>query len=138
MAASYKSYNDIASLRLALSERQKSLSGKSEAKDVADVITALMKELGDIEDGTNTSPGFGPINRDLARYLTMIESGDVRPAQSARDNAAMSCEALKKDLARWRTVNSKSLPALNKLLQHHNLAALATMTAPADPVCSVR
>ena len=138
MAASYKSYNDIASLRLALSERQKSLAGKSDAKDVTDAITALAKELGDIEDGTNTSPGFGPINRDLARYLTMIESGDVRPPQSARDNAAVSCEALKKDLARWRTVNSESLPALNKLLQHHNLAALATMTPLADPVCSVR
>jgi hypothetical protein len=138
MAASYKSYNDIASLRLALSERQKSLAGKSDAKNVTDAITALAKELGDIEDGTSTSPGFGPINRDLARYLTMIESGDVRPPQSARDNAAVSCEALKKDLARWRTVNSESLPALNKILEHHNLAALATLTPLADPVCSVR
>jgi len=69
MAASYKSYNDIASLRLALSERQKSLAGKSDAKDVTNAITALAKELGDIQDGTNTSPGFGPINRDPRALL---------------------------------------------------------------------
>lgn len=135
MASSYKSYNDIASLRLALAERLKSLGATSGVKDVADAITALDKELGELADGTNTSPGFGSINRDLARYLTMIEGGDTRPAQSARENAAVSCEALRKDLARWRTVNSESLPALNKLLERHNLTALATMTPPADPVC---
>ena len=138
MASSYKSYNDVASLRLGLSERQKSLEGKSDVKDVADAITALAKELGDLEDGTKILPGFGSFNRDLARYLTMIEGGDMRPALSARENAAESCEALKKDLARWRTVNSESLPALNKLLEHHNLAALASITPPADPVCGAR
>jgi hypothetical protein len=138
MNSSYKSYNDIASLRLALAERQRSLGGKPDAKDVTAGITALARELGDLEDGTTTAPGFGSINRDLARYLTMVEGGDLRPAQSARENAAVSCEALRKDLARWRTINSESLPALNKLLERHNLAALATMTPPADPVCSVR
>ena len=132
MSASYKSYNDIASLRVALLEQQKSLAGKSDANDVTDAITALAKELGDLGDGTNTSPGFGSINRDLARYLTMIEGGDMRPAQSARENAAVSCEALKKNLARWRTVNSESLPTLNKLLKQHKLVALETMTPPAD------
>jgi photosystem II stability/assembly factor-like uncharacterized protein len=136
MASSYKSYNDIASLRVALAERQKSLTGKSDAKDVSDAISALVKELGDIEDGTNTSPGFGSINRDLARYLTMIEGGDMRPPQSARENVAVSCGALKKDLARWRTVNSESLAALNKLLEHHKIAALPTIMPSADPVCS--
>lgn len=135
MASSYKSYYDIAPLRLALSEQHKNRGGKSDAKDVTDAITSLAKELGDLQDGTKTSPGFGPINRDLARYLTMIEGGDARPARSARDNAAVSCEALKKDLAKWRTVNSESLPALNKLLKRYNLAALVTITPPADPVC---
>jgi photosystem II stability/assembly factor-like uncharacterized protein len=135
MALSYKSYYDMASLRLALSERHQNLEGKSDAKDVTDAITSLAKEIGDLQDGTNTSPGFGPINRDLARYLTMIEGGDARPAESARDNATVSCEALKKNLVKWRSVNSESLPALNKLLKQHNLALLATVTPPADPVC---
>ncbi len=138
MASSYKSYNDIASLRLAMAERQKSLTGKSDAKDVLDPINALAKELVDIEDGTNTSPGFGSINRDLARYLTMIEGGDMRPPQSARENVALSCKALKKHLARWRIINSESLAALNKLLERHKVAALPTITPPADPVCTER
>src|SRR5258705_1715202 len=132
MASSYKSYYDIASLRLALSERHKNLEGKSDAKDVTDAITSLAKELGDLQDGTTTSPVFGPINRDLARYLTMIEGGDARPAESARNNAAVSCEALKKNLAKWRTVSSESLTALNKLLERYNLAALVTIRPPAD------
>ena len=135
MASSYRSYYDIASLRPALAERQKSFEGKSEVKDVTDASTALAKELEDLQDGTT---GFGSVNRDLARYLTMIEGGDTRPAQSARENAGVSCEALRKDLARWRAVNSETLPALNKLLERHNLAALPTTTPPADPVCTVR
>jgi hypothetical protein len=138
MASSYKSYNDIASLRLDLSERQRSLAGKSDGKDVIDAITALTKELGDLGDGTNTSPGFGSINRDLARYLTMIEGGDGRPPESAGENARAACEALRKDLTRWRAIDSERLPALNKLLERHNLATLATPTPPADPVCGVR
>src|SRR3989442_2812430 len=84
------------------------------------------------------SSDLGSINRDLARYLTMIEGGDVRPAQSAWENATVACEALRKDLARWRAINSERLPALNKLLERHNLLALGTLTPPADPVCSVR
>jgi NADH:ubiquinone oxidoreductase subunit D len=48
----------------------------------------------------------------------------------------VSCGALKKDLARWRTVNSESLAALNKLLEHHKIAALPTIMPSADPVCS--
>ena len=138
MASSYKSYNDVASLRLALSERQKSLEGKSDVKDLTDAITSLAKELVELQEGSINSPGFGSVNRDLARYLTMIEGGDMRPALSARENVAESCEALKKDLARWRTVNSASLPVLNKLLERQHLATLAIVTPPADPICGAQ
>jgi photosystem II stability/assembly factor-like uncharacterized protein len=133
MAASYSSYNEVASLRVALAEMKQRLAGKF--KDVTAPTTALEKELLEIQDGPSAAPGFGSVNRDLARYMTMIESGDMRPATSARENTQKCCEALKKDLARWRKVNAESVPALNKLLARYKLAALTILTSAADPIC---
>jgi photosystem II stability/assembly factor-like uncharacterized protein len=138
MESSYSSYYQIASLRLALGERQKSLAGMSDAnvaKDAIAAATALEKELGEIQDGPDGG-GVGPINRDLARYLIMIESADAPPAGSARENAAVSCQSLKGALMRWRIVNSDRLPALNKLLEANHLTALTAVAPPADPICS--
>jgi len=132
MASSYKSFYDLAALSKALAERRKS---KPDNKELTDAITGLEKQIAVLADGTATAPGFGLINRDLARYLIMIESGDMRPAQSARANANLACEALKTKLARWRVVNSDKLPALNKLLQQNNLDAVPIIQPPADPLC---
>jgi hypothetical protein len=131
MGISYRSYYDVASLRAALADRQKTAS----VKEVTDMITALMKEIDEISDGNSPVEGFGPVNRDVARYLIMIEGGDLRPADSARANYETSCTALKTGLARWRVLNSDKLSALNKLLQQNNLAAVPTVQPPADPVC---
>jgi len=134
MESSYDSFHQIASLRTALSERQKGLAAISAAKDAIAAATALDKELGEIQDGAND--GVGPVNRDLTRYLIMIESGDLAPAASARQNYSAACELLKKDLMRWRAVNSDQLPALNKLLEANHLVALQSIVPPADPICS--
>jgi hypothetical protein len=132
MASSYTSYYDVAALAAALAERRKS---KPDVKELTEAIAALEKQLTELSDGTDALRGFGPVNRDLARYLMMTQSGDMRPAQSARENAAAACEALKTNLARWRVVNSDKLPALNKLLQQNNLAAVPIVQPPADPLC---
>nr|AAP58622.1 hypothetical protein [uncultured Acidobacteriota bacterium] len=132
MAASYTSYYDVNALTAALADRRKS---KPDVKELGSAITELEKQIAELADGSSALPGFGPINRDLARYLAMIESGDVRPAPSARENAESACMALKTNLARWRVINSDKLPALNKLLQQNNLAALVAVTPPADPIC---
>src|SRR5258705_1968403 len=132
MASSYKSFYDVAVLTRALAARRKS---KPDVKELTDAITVLEKQIAGLADGTDASPGFGLINRDLARYLTMIESGDMRPAQSARANAAVACEALRTNLARWRVMNSDKLPTLNKLLQQNNLDAVQIIQPPADPLC---
>ncbi|HEV7858852.1 MAG TPA: hypothetical protein VGO91_09510 [Pyrinomonadaceae bacterium] len=136
MMKSHRAYNDVASLRAGLLERLKSLAGISQAKDATDASTSLGKELDEIEEGTNSAPGFGLVNRNLARFMTMIESGDIRPAKSVWEATGESCEYLKKDLALWRKVNTESLPALNKLLTQYKLAPLPATTPVADPVCS--
>jgi len=132
MASSYKSFYDLAALTKALAERGKS---KPDIKELTDAITVLEKQIAELADGTATAPGFGLINRDLGRYLTMIESADMRPAQSARANANLACEALRTNLARWRLVNSEKLPALNKLLRQNNLDVVPVIQPPADPLC---
>ncbi|MEP6569560.1 MAG: hypothetical protein ABJC10_07290 [Acidobacteriota bacterium] len=138
MSSTYRYYNDVESLQLAVAERQKLLAGKPDAKEITDAIAALTKELGELEDGTNDSRGFGSVNRDLARYLIMIESGDLRPAESARQNTLAACESLGKNITRWTTVNSDNLPALNKLLESRGVAKLRTMAITAGPACTLR
>jgi hypothetical protein len=98
-------------------------------------LQGLDKELSEIQDGTNTVPGFGAVNRDVARFVTMIQSGDIRPARSIIENATPSCMALTNDLASWRKINGESLPALNQLLVQKKLRPLAIATADRDPSC---
>ena len=135
MNTSFRSYNDVAALRTALANARKALDANPQAKDVSESALTLDKELGEIQDGTNAAPGFGSVNRDLARYVTMIQSGDLRPAKSAANSAAIACTALKNDLGRWRIINGERLPALNQILKQNKLATLATMKVENDPVC---
>ena len=135
MNSSYHSYNDVRTLRAALAIAQKAVAANSPAKEASDAAQALDKELSEIQDGTNTAPGFGSVNRDVARFVTMIQSGDIRPAKSIIENAAPSCVALQNDLARWRKINAEILPALNNLLKQNKLSALAIVSVAKDPVC---
>jgi photosystem II stability/assembly factor-like uncharacterized protein len=136
MTTSYRAYNDVASLRAALVQRLKSLSENSQAKDATAAATSLEKELDEIEEGTNTAPGFGLVNRNLARFMTMIEGGDMSPAKSVGDAAVESCASLKINLTRWRKVNAETLPSLNNLLNQYKLTPLPAMTPAPEPVCS--
>jgi photosystem II stability/assembly factor-like uncharacterized protein len=85
-------------------------------KELTDALDGVQKQLDALEDGSNESPGFGPINRDLGRYLSMVQSGDVRPAESARDAFVASCKVYTKNVAASEKLNSESLASLNALL----------------------
>jgi hypothetical protein len=118
-----------------LAGARKVLDANPGAKEASETAAALDKELGEIQDGTNAAPGFGSVNRDLARYVTMIQGGDLRPAQSAAVSAGIACTALTKDLARWRTINAERVPAFNQVLKQAKLPPLATMKVENDPLC---
>src|SRR3989440_5051392 len=117
MNMSYRAYTEVAALRASWVANQKTLAANSSAKELSEAAQALDKELSEIQNGTNTASGFGSVNRDLARFVTMIQSGDMRPAKSATESAALSCRALRDDLARWRKINEETLPAFNRLLK---------------------
>lgn len=135
MNISYRSYDEVGALRAALGAIRKNASLETLGKEMSDSLQNLDKELGEIQEGTNTAPGFGAVNRDVARFVTMIQSGDIRPAKSVIENAAPSCTALKNDLVRWRKVNTETLPLLNKTLMQGKLAALPIVKVVNDPMC---
>jgi len=135
MDTSYHSYNEAGALRAALAADRKSLVASPQTKELSDALQALDQELNEIQEGTNTAPGFGAVNRDVARFVTMIQSGDIRPAKSIVENATPSCVALTNDLARWRKINSETLPALNQILKENKIAPLPIVLVDKDPRC---
>lgn len=92
MKASYDAFEQINALRKALTENQKATLGKK--------IDAL-------EKGTKQSPGFGPINRDLGRLISSVESADIRPTQAVGSAIQQVCEQLDKDLAEFRNLDGQ-------------------------------
>jgi len=159
LKASSDAYNAAAALRTALADRQKSLeklappepagtgqSGHSTpnaepakpGKDAVDALQDLDKKIATVEEGNPFVPGIGPVNRDLARILFMIQVGDAAPSDSAQAAIDESCQTLDKNLADWRKLNGESLPSVNSILGKYNLHPLpvAPGTNASDPsVC---
>jgi hypothetical protein len=131
MNISYRAYGEVAALRAKIAAAQTSLNGNP--KELVDTLKAIEKELDEIQEGSNTAPGFGAINRDVSRFVSMIQNGDIRPAKSVIENAAPSCVGLKNDLARWRKINSETLPALNKMLTQSKLPVVRVENDPQCP-----
>ncbi len=135
MNITFKSYNDLAALNIALADRQPVLAANPQTKAMSDLLATLKADLSTIAEGSPATPGFGAINRDLARYVQMIQSGDARPATSASESAAFMCKALADDLNRWREINQTRLPQLNQQLQTRKLAPLPIATIAKQPTC---
>jgi hypothetical protein len=96
MNISYAAYNSISHMRPNYAEGKKKFTDKA----MLDWIENVEKELAELQEGTSEAPGFGAINRDVTRFVSMIQSADRRPAKSIIENATPSCIALKNNLAR--------------------------------------
>jgi photosystem II stability/assembly factor-like uncharacterized protein len=126
MNSSFSAYEQISALRAAIADRRK-VFGQGDSNGASNDLALLDAELTQLQEGTATVAGFGTVNRDLARFVTMIQSGDTRPAQSATDNAAVACKALRNNLDHWRQINQAKLPTLNATLQQQKLSPLPTI-----------
>jgi photosystem II stability/assembly factor-like uncharacterized protein len=135
MKTSFYAYNYVTETRSALARKRNDLLNNPNATDAANAAVIIDKSLEEIADGSGDPPGLGYVNRDFARYMTMVESGDVRPAESARSRVNDSCKALRADLARWRSVNEKAVPAFNALLGKYGVAPLPVTSVVPDPKC---
>ncbi|HWG57809.1 MAG TPA: hypothetical protein VN661_02035 [Candidatus Acidoferrales bacterium] len=134
LAESTGAFDSIARLRAAVADREKSLAANTNAKDAADALKSVDEKARLIQLGAFGGSGVGPVNRDLARTLFMIETGDAAPSSTAQEAVAESCSSLTKSLADWRALNAKQLTAVNAQLQKLQLAPLpAASSVAADP-----
>ncbi len=134
LAASYDGYYQVDALRTELAARLKALDPKR-AADATKAVQALDGKTKGIKDGTAAAPGFGIANRDLARYLAMVESGDSKPADALQTTIDGTCDALAAAIAAWRDVNGPAVAAANALLAKQKLATLPVAAAVPSRGC---
>jgi len=114
MKSSYDAFLQVKSVRDALTNAQKALTG-ADADKIKTAADALTKELNAVDKGTKTAPGFGPVNRELARLIFSVENADLRPADTVRAAVQQNCDSLDKDLAQWQQLNQQNVPAFNAM-----------------------
>ena len=131
MDASATSFQVLSTFRTQLEERKNSLPG-SPAKELAENIADLEKRIAALESGTEFVPGFGTLNRDLGRYLVMVQGGDIAPTQSVRQSFQLSCEAYAKNVVAEARLVGETLPVINALLAAEKLAPL-TLSPSSSP-----
>jgi hypothetical protein len=96
-------------------------------KDAIDALKELDKKVEAIQQGIPTAPGAGPVNRDLARVMFFVQSGDGAPSDTALSALNEACDAMNKRLAAMRELDATAIPAVNAELAKHAVAALPTV-----------
>ncbi|MBV9625497.1 MAG: hypothetical protein JOZ14_16135, partial [Acidobacteria bacterium] len=123
MDVSDAAWKQVHAARTAVEPAEKNAAAKDAAKKLAIALAAL-------EDGDPQKPGFGPLNRDLGRLLTMTGTGDARPAETLYAAVQAHCGHLDEDLARWQELNQHELVAINSLLAKDGKGTLPVVTPP--------
>jgi hypothetical protein len=135
MDSTARSFDAVALVQRQLDERKKSIS-PSAPKELTDAVSDMEKQLTLLSDGTRDTPGFGPLNRDLGRNLVMVQSGDVRPTDSAHAAALASCKGFARKSAELNKVMNETIPALNKVFSAQSLAPITVTVPSAGPSCA--
>jgi hypothetical protein len=135
MNDSAASFEALAPLQAQLTERKKSLAANS-PKELADSFDEAQKQIDALQTGTEQAPGFGTLNRDLGRYLEMVQGGDVAPNESVRTAFHSSCEGYTKNVAAADKLASEILPKLGKLLRTDKAAPFAYKPPAAVTACA--
>jgi len=131
-----RSFQAVVALHAEFDGRKKILAANP-PKELADAIAEVEKQFHALEDGNAEAPGFGILNRDFGHDLVMVQSADLKPAESAYSVVNSGCNAIAKNIAAWNKLNAESLPTLNKLLKDQKVEALPIApAAPAPPPCS--
>jgi photosystem II stability/assembly factor-like uncharacterized protein len=63
-----------------------------------------LAKLHKANEGTEAAPGFGPINRSLARLLSQLDEGDARPGTTVEGYALALCRDLRTSVGTLREV----------------------------------
>ncbi|HEY2120703.1 MAG TPA: hypothetical protein VGH37_16050 [Candidatus Acidoferrum sp.] len=136
MEASATSFQNLSPFQTQLAERKKSLP-PNPSKEVTDAIADIEKQIKALQSGPEISPGYGTLNRDLGRYLVMVQGGDVAPTESVRKTFKSACDAFAKNLAAEAKLANESLSVLNKLFALDKIALLTFVpNSTSVPACT--
>lgn len=137
MDASYDGYEQVTALRDAITDRQKALQSNQAAKDAKDALNTLDTQVAEVENGKGEDLGIGPVNREVARYAFMVESGDSAVAEPLIEGISLDCQLLSKRLTTWSEINQQKIAGVNDLLHKYNLALLPVASSiPPAPDCT--
>ena len=121
MLESYEAFYRVDALRKDLT----ALHGKTKSdKELDQAATELEKNIEEVENGSDSVPGLGPVNRSLTRILAASENADTRPADSPKAAVDEDWSALDSDLRKWKEIEDRELAALNKMLQQRHMPPL--------------
>lgn len=136
MESSASAFHALEPLDAQFADRKKALPSTA-SKELTDSLSNAEKQVDSLQSGAGEAPGFGTINRDAARYLVMVQGGDIAPTESVRKLYQSTCEAFGKDLTATAKFASETIPAVNKQFEAEKLAPL-TFTPPAAqaPSCT--
>jgi hypothetical protein len=136
MSVTFDVYDQVTSLRSAISDRTKLVGTSTDMKATADALKALDEHAAKLETGPQETSGFGPINRELGRLTTMVESGDARPAELLQANVSKACEDLPKRLSDWENLNKSEIANVNAMLAKIGIPMLPVKSEiPRTPEC---
>jgi photosystem II stability/assembly factor-like uncharacterized protein len=137
MATSYTAYNEYQTLKTAIADRQGKLKDNPQAKEVLEALAKLQTSAGAIGEGKGDAPGIGPMNRDISRYLVMVESADLRPVASAQTASHEACQKIQTNLQDWRKLNAEDISTVNKQLETVHVEVLPIAKNPPNTlVCA--
>jgi photosystem II stability/assembly factor-like uncharacterized protein len=133
MNESFEALSQVRSLRAQLKGR----GAKAGKGAVADAITALDKQAGELEGaaqssffglppGTKQPENLSSLNQHFSGLLAVADSADAAPTTQANAVYRELKEALEKLVARWTKIRQQDIPALNAELKKAGLT-------PVDP-----
>jgi hypothetical protein len=105
LAASFDGYESLAAFRRVLADRLKAAARSDKPKDTESAIQALDQRVEAVQTGTADVPGLGPVNREMARLFSMVESADARPSEPLQAASAAWCASLLHALDAWRQLS---------------------------------
>ncbi len=129
----------IRDLRVQLQALEKHLGGRDETKSVAAASTNLRKTTSDVEQeliqvnakATEDEANFPVKLNSMFGYLNrVVDSADAAPTAAEEAVFAKLDQQLETQLAKWREVLTKDIPALNDEMRKSNIPLVAASATP--------
>ncbi len=141
VTASYQAHQQVAQLRAALADREKSMAQNPGAKGALDAAKDFDQKAEKIEGEEGggfrfgkPKPSFALLNNELGGLASEIDGADMTPTEAMRTAYHDYCQDLNTTLAQWDDLKSHDLTALNTQLTNAHLEPLPALpAAPSNP-----